>query len=186
MRHNKGMTFSKDQVMTPANAITLAGLLIVLYGCLHINTVAGLVTIAVGRSFDLIDGPVARATKRTEFSVYMDPTADKLAMLGILLGTFYYGLAPWWVIIYVFLQNLATSVVSIVAQHKKTAVGALWPGKINLFLQTCAIFLFIAGHVFHSLPAHAVYAAAYVCLAVSIPLAIWALKAYSALIPRPS
>lgn len=175
------MNFTRKDILTPANAITLAGLLICLVGCVFLNTVGGLAAVLIGRSFDLIDGPVARATHTSEFSKYFDPTADKIALLAILISSTYFKLIPILVILYIFAQNILVAGLSVKAQRKKVAVGAVIPGKLNIFFQILAIFLFIVSVVIHG-SSQLTELLAWISLIISFPFAVWATAYYARLI----
>lgn len=176
------MNYTARDILTPANAITLAGLLVTLAGSFYLDSTLGLVLVLIGRSLDLVDGPVARATKTTKFSVFFDPTADKIALAGIIAAVIYYDMAPLPVVLYIIAQNLVVSILSIIAQKRQVAVGALIPGKLNLFFQTVAIFLFVIAHIFHQNWSSIATTGAYIALVLSLPLAILATKSYAQLL----
>lgn len=166
-------------VATPANAITIAGLAITTWGACILYAPIGLLLVLVGRSFDLIDGPVARATRRTEFSVFLDPAADKLALLAIVVAVFGYQLAPWWVVAYILLQNVITTVISVMAERRGNAVGALLPGKLNLFCQQVALLLFIFASTVSSGLTDDATIIAYGSFGISVPLGILSIRTYA-------
>lgn len=176
------MRYTAYQMATPANAITLVGLLLTLAGCLFLDTWAGLLLVVFGRLLDLIDGPVARATRKTEFSVFFDPTADKLALAAILVSVSLYNLVPLAVVAYVLLQNLAVVTLSLKANKHRKAVGAIIPGKLNMFFQQSAIVWFIAASLIpnelHIFP----LILAWINFALSIPFALFATRGYAKLL----
>lgn len=176
------MTYTARDILTPANAITLIGMLITLVGCFWLDTSMGLALVFFGRLLDLVDGPVARATQTTKFSVFFDPTADKIALAGILTAVIYYDLAPLPIVLYIIAQNLAVSVLSIIAQRQNKAVGALIPGKLNLFLQTSSIFLFIIAHLISNNWSSTLTMLGYLSFLASLPFALLATKSYADLL----
>lgn len=171
------MRVRRADLITPANGITTAGLFICLIGSLFLNRPLGLTLVLIGRAFDLIDGPVARATRSSQFSKFLDPTADKIALLGILAGAWYYELLPEAALWYVLAQNGLVSVISVAAQRNGTAIGALIAGKINLFLQMCALALFIGSVVLAG--GTSLWAYGWAVLGLSVPFGILATYRYA-------
>lgn len=167
---------------TPANGVTLVGLLLTVAGCIFLNTWAGLLLVVFGRLLDLVDGPVARATRKTEFSVFFDPTADKLALAAILISITALKLVPLAIVAYILLQNLVVVALSLKANKHRKAIGAIIPGKLNMFFQQSAIVWFIVAqlipnelHIFPLILAWANFI-------ISIPFAILATRGYAKLL----
>lgn len=135
--------FTKDDVVTPANGITLLGLILVIIGCFYLNELSGLFLVALGRFMDLLDGPVARATGVTRFSIVFDPFTDKIAIAAILFSSLWFGLVPWPVVLFIIFQNLLTIVLALRKYKNKNKIGATILGKLNMFFQTTTVLLFI-------------------------------------------
>ena len=174
------MKITRGDIITPANAITLAGLLLTIFGSMHLNTLTGLLFVVIGRGLDLVDGPVARMTHTSKFSAILDPVADKLALLSVLIGVVRFNLVPGYITIYVVLYNLLITYLSVKAFQQGTASHALIPGKINLFLQIISIFSFIDSQIFTTYT-HVLTFMAYTTILVSLPFAVAAIKAYGSL-----
>jgi cardiolipin synthase (CMP-forming) len=135
--------YHKRDLLLPGSLVTLAGLVLTVVGATLLNHWAGIGLILLGRSLDLLDGPIARATHTvTALTVILDPIADKLALVAIVLGLIYYQLAPWQAIIYVAGANLVVAALSTIAERKGNARGALIPGKLAMFFQSTALILF--------------------------------------------
>lgn len=182
MKHFERLT--ADDVLTPANGITALGLFLVLAGSFYLYKPAGLALVIVGRALDLVDGPVARATKRTRFSVIFDPLADKIALAAIIAAVFAYGLVPWPVALYVLLYNVAISVLAFRTYDYKGKIGATIAGKLTMFFQTTTILLFIASGLAPTGPGVALAVFAYANLITSIPLALVTFWTYRRLLKR--
>jgi phosphatidylglycerophosphate synthase len=178
------MKYTRQDILTPANAITLLGLILVLVGCFYLDTWTGIILVVLGRVMDLIDGPVARATNTTKFSVFWDPTADKIALAGILAGVLYFGLAPLPIVLYVLVQNAVVAYLSIKAERRNMAVGALIPGKLNLFFQNGAIVLFIVSHLVSGDWSTMYSVLAYSSFFISIPFGVIATQKYAELLEK--
>jgi phosphatidylglycerophosphate synthase len=168
------MEITKHDVLTAANAITLLGLILTLIGCFYLDSLVGLGLIVAGRALDLVDGPVARATQQTRFSVIWDPIADKLALLGIVIGVLAFQIAPWWIVLYIVLQNLTTTLLATRAYKQQQTKGALIPGKLNMFFQMSCVILFIASNLTPAGLSNNLLVLAYASFIISLPLAAWA------------
>lgn len=76
-------------LLTPANFLSIAGLLLVIAGSLQLydgTWASGLTLLVIGRLCDLLDGIVAEATKtKSRLGEIVDTTCDKLAILVFLL-----------------------------------------------------------------------------------------------------
>ncbi|MDB5186004.1 MAG: CDP-diacylglycerol--glycerol-3-phosphate 3-phosphatidyltransferase [Candidatus Saccharibacteria bacterium] len=173
------MRITLRYVLAPANVITLVGLIITIIGCFKLNTLSGLGLVLIGRSFDLLDGPVARFMNDTRISKFFDPTADKIALTAILLSVLAYGLTPWYIVLYVAFQNVLVAILSVKALKAGKAEGAAISGKLNVFFQTMSILLFIVSHLFTGQFAHFANIAAYASILLSLPLAFRAIFVYS-------
>lgn len=170
---------SWSDILTPASAITLAGLVICIVGSLYLNQWLGLILIAAGRAFDLIDGPVARATKVTHFSLIFDPIADKIALIAILISCWHYHLVPTGILAYIFCIHVIISIVSVIAERRGTATGAAIAGKLHLFLHNVALVAYLLGHMLTPTLGQALTTIAPILVICSVPFAILTLRAYA-------
>lgn len=175
------MKVTRRDILTLANAITLAGLMLTILGSLQIDTISGLLLVVIGRGLDLVDGPVARMTHSSKFSAILDPIADKLALLAILIGVMRFDLVPGYIVSYIVVYNSLITYLSIKAFRLGTVGHALIPGKINLFLQIVCVFSFIASHAISNY-SQQLLLLAYTTLLVSLPFAVAAIKAYGLLV----
>lgn len=149
------MALSRNDLITPANLISLCGIGVTVAGALHLNTPQGLLLAAGGRALDLLDGPVARRTHTSDFGAAVDATSDKLTLLILLIACIYYQSVPVAFLAYVFAHHAAISAISIIATVKKIAITVNRPGKLAMFFQLLAILLFAACAIVSGL-AHAV------------------------------
>jgi phosphatidylglycerophosphate synthase len=141
------MKVSKETIFTPANAISLIGLALVVVGSANITTQTGVLMIIGGRAMDLIDGYVARATKESDLGAAIDATFDKLAVAAILVGAILQAALPLAIILWVLIQNLLNSVISIIAAVKGHKLETSIEGKRTMFLQNVAIGLLLVSNL---------------------------------------
>lgn len=129
-------------IVTPANFLTLVGLILTVYGSIRITTAIGVFALLTGRILDLLDGPIARATHTSRFGAFMDATGDKLAILALLIASWRYEIAPVWVIGYVLLYNVVSALLSIATELKGGNPVATKAGKYAVFLQSSTLIMY--------------------------------------------
>ncbi|HUB93552.1 MAG TPA: CDP-alcohol phosphatidyltransferase family protein [Verrucomicrobiae bacterium] len=130
-----------SDIFTPANLITLLGAALTVIGALHFYAISGLLCVIVGRTLDLIDGPVARRTHTSQFGAIFDATADKLAGLVLLFAVYHYKIVSIVVIALIFAYHLAVSVINVLIKTK-VDVRTSTAGKATMFLHVVSISLF--------------------------------------------
>lgn len=91
---------------------------------------------------DVLDGPIARQCELgSMLGKALDPLADKVAHLSILLTAVILGLAPMWLFVVLFVKEVILFTTS--PHYKKT--GARWWGKIGTLTEAIVLlgaFLF--------------------------------------------
>lgn len=111
----------------------------------------------IGALSDVLDGWLARAWGQvTTFGRIVDPVVDKVLVCGAFIffcsrhfalngQSSLTGVEPWMVIV-ILLRELLVSAVRSAAEAGGTKFGALWPGKLKMFLQ-CTTVCFILGEL---------------------------------------
>ncbi|PID32239.1 hypothetical protein CR970_01470 [Candidatus Saccharibacteria bacterium] len=174
------MHVPREDILTPANAVTLAGLALTLYGSIHLETALGFWLLVLGRSLDMVDGPVARRTHTSRFGIALDAVADKLSLIPISVALLVYGLAPVIAVWYVVAQNAVVAAYNLVASHRGVRGKPTKSGKLNVFLQMSSLILFAGGSLVSNTMLSTVIAiAAWFSLGASIPLALNAVRQYA-------
>jgi phosphatidylglycerophosphate synthase len=101
-------------------------------------------------------------------------------LASIIIAVIHFQLAPMFVIFYIVVQNAVVSYLSIKAERQNKAVGAVIPGKLNMFFQTSAIVLFIWAHLLVPTDWSVVLKVlAYTSFILSLPLGLIATRAYA-------
>lgn len=104
---------------TAANAISVAGLALVVDGCKNLGKVSSINKIAVGRGLDLFDGSVARFMDQTsDMGAMVDVTCDKLGMAAIAKAAWQQDALPKWFISYIYAKNLTHAGLTLAAGFK--------------------------------------------------------------------
>jgi len=144
------MKIERQDIITPANVATIVGLGLTLHGAANMDTLQGVVEIGLGRSLDLIDGPLARRFHASRFGAAFDGTADKIGTLAMVAGAYYYDAAPDIVLGGVLVQNVVNAGLTLYAEHKGRDPESSFAGKRGMFFQNLAIGAFALASVLES------------------------------------
>jgi phosphatidylglycerophosphate synthase len=169
------MKIHTSDVLTPANAITLVGLGMSLYGAYNLDTLSGTLIFGAGKSLDMLDGPVARRTHASDFGAAFDATADKIAIGAALVASVIHESAPLPVIGFIAAQNITNTVFTLAAEKRGLQPKTSWEGKRAMFGQGLAIGGFALAHALNN---EAVDVASWGVFAASVPLSLKATWGY--------
>lgn len=167
-------------IVTPPNIITVIGLGVVVYGLVEItrgHIWTGLVLVIAGRLLDIVDGVVAEKTHtKSPLGELFDATADKLGTLLTIIVLVLAGIVPWLAATALIMPQL---LISLVVLYKKRAGIKIHPtrqGKISMATIWVSIGGLLLAQPLHSQP---VVIGAYVALAISVSLGLYALWQYA-------
>lgn len=113
------------------------------------NIAAGLIFIAAALT-DKADGYYARKYDAvTPVGQFLDPLADKLLMLPVIIALGVQDLMPIWVVSVVVARELMVSIIRIIGARRSISFPASWSGKTKMFSQIVAVsvLLFFPGSV---------------------------------------
>jgi cardiolipin synthase len=135
--------------LTWANAVTLARLAFLpvffwlLFSTNHRAVAAWL--LAVLGATDWIDGYLARRLHQvSNVGKILDPTADRLLVIGGLLAVAAAAGVPWWFAILTLVRELLVSVLTLaLAALGAARINVLWWGKVSTFALMTAFPLFL-------------------------------------------
>ena len=136
-------TFGPSALLTPANAITVIRLLatpvlivlIMLWGASWFTFVFG----GILAFSDGIDGWVARKQGTTRSGAFLDPLADKVAVLGALVALVAKGIIWWLPVAVITVREVAMSVYRSVVGRRGVSIPARKSAKIKTLVQDLAI-----------------------------------------------
>lgn len=81
---------------------------------------------------DFVDGYIARHYNQvSNFGKFMDPLADKLLVISVMLVFLDWGYLPAWAAIIVVARELAVTGLRLVAVEGGKVIAAAWSGKIK-------------------------------------------------------
>jgi phosphatidylglycerophosphate synthase len=130
-------------ILTPANVISAAGLVLSLYGATHINEMSGVLQYGAGRVLDLIDGPVARRTYTSRLGAKVDGAFDKAAVVFALAAAAYTDSSPKPVVWAVFSFNSINAAATVYADRQNAEPVTSKAGKYAMFGQNVALGSFL-------------------------------------------
>src|SRR5258706_5176165 len=91
---------------------------------------------------DTMDGQLARRTKTvSDLGKFLDPLADKLYVLSVLIVLVQEGLVAAWVVVVIFARELLITLLRTVAASQGRAIPAAPLGKTKTVAQVAAVVL---------------------------------------------
>ena len=118
---------------------------------------------------DILDGEIARRRGTvSNFGKFLDPLADKLFVLSVLIVLVQEGLVAAWIVVVIFSRELIITILRSVAAAQGRVISAAPLGKTKTVMQICAVALLILQR-----PYPAVVPLAYVAVGVAIAFTIW-------------
>ncbi len=138
-------TFGPSALATPANAVTLARLLatpvlIALVAVHGAGYVQAALAIAIGFT-DGVDGWIARRQGATRSGAFLDPLADKVIVVGLLMAIAARGELSWVPVGLIAARELYMSVYRMVVGRRGVSIPARTSAKVKTFVQGIAILL---------------------------------------------
>ncbi len=138
-------TFGPSALLTPANGITIVRLLatpvlivcILLWGASWFTFVFG----GLLAGSDGIDGWLARKQGTTRSGAFLDPLADKVAVLGALIALVAKGIIWWLPVLLIAVREIAMSVYRSVVGRQGISIPARNSAKFKTLVQDIAIGL---------------------------------------------
>ncbi len=93
---------------------------------------------------DTLDGELARRSKSvSDFGKFLDPLADKLFVLSVLIVLVQEGLVAAWIVLVIFSRELMITILRSVAASQGRVIGAAPLGKTKTVTQMSAVTLLI-------------------------------------------
>lgn len=140
------MKITKSDVFSPANAVSVIGLSLTIYGSLNIETLSGVLILGLGRFIDVFDGKVARATHVSRLGAIVDATCDKIGIAFLVPAIWIAGIAPIWLLVYILAQNLLNVIFSGLAAIRQAKPTSSQYGKHAMFMQNISLGFYALGN----------------------------------------
>ena len=135
--------FGQGALATPANAVTIARILIAIPTLALIRRDgSSWLTVALWFAItasDSLDGWLARREGATRSGAFLDPIADKLIVLGGFAVLADRGVWPWWPVVLIAAREFGISAYRSVAGRRGIVLPAQRLGKYKAFTQYCSV-----------------------------------------------
>lgn len=144
------VAISVKDIFTIPNAMSLVGGKLTWDGAENLESVSGLVRVIIGRSIDVADGAVARATGQTSnVGAAVDAITDKVVTLKLLYEMLKKGAAPKSVIGTIAVLNTTNAAATGIANYRSKHKGETRPttsGKLAMAGGTLALSAYASAH----------------------------------------
>ncbi|WP_025209303.1 CDP-diacylglycerol--glycerol-3-phosphate 3-phosphatidyltransferase [Hippea sp. KM1] len=101
----------------------------------------------IGVLSDVLDGHIARKSKAiTKIGKILDPLADKVLVVGILIALIRIMDIPYWMVIVIVFREFAVTGLRVVAASESVVISANVWGKLKTTSQFVALGLLILGY----------------------------------------
>ncbi len=159
-------TFGPSALATPANAVTLARILVLPVQVALIldegSEWAALALWVVLAGSDVFDGWLARRHGATRSGAFLDPLADKFLVIGAMVALVAKGVLWWVPVALITVRELALSAYRSYVGRRGVSVPARFQAKVKTWIQAIAVGLYIApvtGDAYRALKVSVLWAA---------------------------
>lgn len=121
------------------------------------NYLFALILFTLSSFTDVLDGKIARKYNAiTDFGKLMDPLADKLTQLSVLLTLSFKNIIPIWIVVILILRETVMIAGASFLYGKSLVVSSKWYGKLTTVLIYIAVVSSFLINIF-SLPSFDIY-----------------------------
>src|SRR6266568_2742069 len=118
---------------------------------------------------DTLDGELARRSRRvSDLGKFLDPLADKLFVLAVLIVLVQEGLVAAWIVVVIFSRELIITILRSVAATQGHVIAAAPLGKTKTITQMAAVALLILQR-----PYPALVPVAEIAVLIAIVFTVW-------------
>lgn len=104
------------------------------------NYLLALILFTLSSLTDILDGKIARKYNAiSDFGKLMDPLADKLTQLSVLLTLSIKNIIPWWIVVVLVLKETVMIAGASFLYGKSLVVSSKWYGKLTTVLLYIAV-----------------------------------------------
>lgn len=163
--------FGPTALVTPANAVTVARLvatpaIIALVAAAGVGWAPFALALSIGAT-DGVDGWLARRQGTTRSGAFLDPLADKFAVVGVLFAMAGQGLLWWLPVALIAAREISMLVYRVAVGRHGVSIPARSSAKVKTLVQGVAILLALAPPT----STHRALVSAVLWLAVALTLA---------------
>ena len=168
-------------IVTPGNAVTVAGFALVLIGLQQIlnqHYLPGTVLLATGRICDILDGWLAEITRtKSPLGELLDAGIDKIITILAVVTFFAAHIAPAWALIALVIPHVLIVVIMFGWRIRKRALHPSLAGKLSMVGVWLSLLIYALAHIV-DLPAPAL-AATQVIVIASTATGLYAAAQYT-------
>ena len=126
------MKLTTASKITVVRMILIPVVLLLMYADFTGHMYCALAVFIIASVSDFVDGYIARHYNQvTNFGKFIDPLADKLLVISVMLVFVDFELMPAWVAIIVVARELAITSLRLIAVEGGKVIAAAWSGKIK-------------------------------------------------------
>ena len=137
------MPKEKENIWNVPNALTMIRFLLIpvyWYFILNDRFYPALIVFVAASLTDLADGYIARRFNLiTNFGKLMDPLADKVMSISVMLSLAIKGIVPWAAVAILFLKEGVLVVGGILLYRRNVVVYSKWIGKLAQTVVVCSL-----------------------------------------------
>lgn len=141
------MKVARQDLLTPANALTLLGFVLCGFGSWNLNSLLGVWLLGIGRLLDMVDGTVARRTHASAFGALLDASTDKFIALFILIASWHYHTMPLGILLFIFGRNVLSVFNYFYVSHLNLPPEPSLAGKRAGFAEGIVFVSFALAHL---------------------------------------
>ena len=118
-----------------------------------IPKIAALIGFLLAALTDWLDGYLARRRRQVSaLGALLDPVADKVLVLGVLLALLQVGMAPAWMVLLIALRELTVTGVRLMAAGRHVILPAAHEGKQKTVSQIVTILVILWALILREVP----------------------------------
>lgn len=151
----------KKQIPNILTVVRLVLALLCAYFALNMDKESLIISFAlfmIASATDYLDGYLARKWNIVStFGKFIDPIADKVLILGVLIVFSYKGVIPWYLTAIVAFREVSLTIIRTLLMFKKVVIASTMSGKVKTFSQVIAIIIIYVIVYFRNQISHTVF-----------------------------
>ena len=142
------MKLNAPNILTILRILAIPVLVVILLANFKGREIAGFSIFILASLTDMVDGFLARKNQEvTVFGQLLDPTADKLLIVSVLICLVERGAVPGWMAVIIIGREIAVMGFRAIASSRGHHIPAFPLGKIKMVLEIVTLGLLILGPV---------------------------------------
>jgi CDP-diacylglycerol---glycerol-3-phosphate 3-phosphatidyltransferase len=142
------MKLNAPNILTILRILAIPALVVILLANFKGREIAGFSIFLLASLTDMVDGFLARKNQEvTVFGQLLDPTADKLLIVSVLICLVERGVVPAWMAVIIIGREIAVMGFRAIASSRGHHIPAFPLGKIKMVLEIVTLCLLILGPV---------------------------------------